>query len=260
MDESTVSWKQSMRDHTIKVCSCGKVQPIPYSATDGRTVIRCKKCGDPVGIISAAETKLLHRMSTIIIEYMERTHPLSTILTNHPTWRTIMTEEQPQSIHEIDSDKILRLLPGHLIFESSEARAVGESCNHRLILQPDGRSARCVLCDGLRTLDDEEVKAISAAQQAGVIFLRWENRLRAMERLQMGGSKKRRRTQEKTKKDPSLSRGVEVQVEVPAGFIPVAEAAIQLKLDPKVLRKQIRKGVYEGAKVGGRVYVRIKVE
>ncbi|KPK91450.1 MAG: hypothetical protein AMJ88_13645 [Anaerolineae bacterium SM23_ 63] len=253
----TVSWKDSLAYHTTLDCECEKVDPKPYSMSDGRLMIRCGSCSSPVGLIPVYEAKLLHRMSTITIEYREATDYLTRLLEKNPTWRMMMTKEQPESIHSIDSDRVIRLLPGHMVFESKAGREGGETCNHRLVLEADERSARCVLCGGTRTLADEEIKAIDAAQQAGVIFLKWEERLKAMENLRTRRSKKRRRTPSK-KGTVGPSEAVETKDAVPEGFVPVAEAAKKIGVDAKTLRKQVRSKVYEGVKVGGRVYVRIR--
>lgn len=256
--EAHLSWTRALDKYTSLSCRCVKPHPSPYSGGDGSTTIRCKTCNQIVGVIPKDVTRALIRYTDIILEYQQNTYMLTNLLQKNLTWRIFMTTAQPQSIHEIDSDKVIRLFPGHLVYESSTKREAGETCNHRLVLKEDGLSARCVLCGGTRKLDEDEILAITAAQKAGVIFLQWRDRLRAMEHLRMGGKKRRKKRVQKGKGKTGPSKAVEARTQVPDGYLPVKEAAEKLEMDAKTLRKQIRRGIYQGVKVGGRVYVDIR--
>lgn len=163
-----------------------------------------------------------------------------------------MTNSQPDSIPDASA---IRMIPGHIIYDSGDAAADGSHCNHRWILNEDERTARCLLCEGERTLTDDELRIIEEAAQAGVVFLRWPERFAAMAKLRAPGRKARRRARKAGTRE---KRGVAEGTSVPDGFVPVKAAAAHLGTDPKRLRKRIRAGEFEAVKVGGRVHVKLK--
>jgi len=163
-----------------------------------------------------------------------------------------------KAVPSIPDPSIIKMLPGHIIYESGEAAASASFCDHRWILDENNK-VRCVLCDGVRELTQKELQVIENSKAAGVQFLRWNERFAALERLAGPKGKRARRKQTRAPRKASskATGGVAQGTVVPEGFIDVKTAAAQLGTDPKRLRKKIRSGHYEGIKVGGRVYVKI---
>jgi hypothetical protein len=192
--------------------------------------------------------------------YLEATVQITRDLFANPTWRCLMiqvadpnAEGDPGSANYPDP-AIIRTILGHIIYETSAAAALGEQCAHRWIIMPNGVDSKCLLCEGVRKLDPQELQIIEAAEQAGVQFLKWPERFA---RLQQPKARRRR---SKSKSGSKATGGVKVGTEIPEGFIPVAEAAALLSTDAKRLRKRIRNGEFEATKVSNRVYVKMEAQ
>lgn len=128
------------------------------------------------------------------------------------------------------------------------------NCPHRWVLENEPpNTARCVLCSGTRTLQEEEIQRIQSAQASGLVFLRWPQRLETSKRP------KARATAIPVDGAPREAKpsAVTVTTEIPEGFIPVGEAAQKLNMDAKKLRKSARSGRVQAIKVGGAVYVKL---
>ena len=194
----------------------------------------------------------LHYETLTTVRYMELTYELRVYQRNHPNQEVFMTDqvEETQILTEL-SPNLIATIPGHIIFNTPQDAADGSNCLHRWIITEDDE-IKCILCEGVRKLTPEELQIMETAEQAGVVFLKWPERFDAMERAR--GSKRRRgrKTGSKT------TGGVKIGTEVPEGFIGVKTAAAKLGTDPKRLRKKIRSGLYEGIKIGGKVFVKLE--
>ena len=160
--------------------------------------------------------------------------------------------ESSNSTELIPDPSLIKVLPGHIAYKDAREAETAQWCAHVWVIH-EGTSARCVLCEGERTLDADEVEVIEKAEQAGVVFLRWPERLGAMMKARSSGKRSRRK-----RTGSSATGGVGVAETVPEGFIAVGVAAEQLGIEAKKLRKLIRSGRYEGKKVGGRVFVKLE--
>lgn len=150
--------------------------------------------------------------------YLEATVQLTRDLFANPTWRCLMVqitspnaEGDPGAINYPDP-AIIRTIPGHIVYTTSEAAALGEQCAHRWIIMANGVDSKCLLCEGIRKLDTQELAIIESAEQAGVQFLKWPERFK---QLQQTRSRKRR---SKSKRSSGSRGGVAVGVEVPRGL------------------------------------------
>lgn len=276
----TSSWLkrelQRLIAQSSRVCLCEDEEPDLVLRGPFPSHIMCAGCWVDFGEVPLADWEHLITRIRISQSYGEATTALRQNQINNPNWRVFMTESQPtdlidlpvpliaklsaseisevSEVEGIPNASAIQMIPGHVVFESGEDAVDGSNCNHRWILNDDNITARCLLCEGERTLTKDELRVIEEAAQAGVVFLKWPERFAAMARLQAPSKKARRRAR---KAKPGESRGVATGATVPEGFIPVKEAAAQLGTDPKRLRKRIRSGEFEATKVGGRVHVKI---
>lgn len=213
--------------------------------------IRCRACKASVGSVPKYAWDLINQRVIVEQTYVEATVRLRDIQRKYPKWRFFMVE---RSNGLIPDPSLIKVLPGHIAYKSPRDAENEQHCAHVWTIS-EGANARCVLCEGERVLDSDEVAVIARAEQAGVVFLRWPERLASMMKARKSGKRSKRRR----KKDGSKATGgVAVGVEVPAGFVAVGVAAEQLGIEAKKLRKMIRSGRYEGTKVGGRVYVKME--
>lgn len=169
--------------------------------------------------------------------------------------------EKPTAAPTPELQSMLSVMPGHIVWSSADAKESGQFCVHRFVIHdnPDNPipEAKCILCGGERRLSEGELEVIEEAAQAGVVFLKWQDRFEELSNLK-GSRRQRRRRARSSSRGPTATGGVKQATEIPAGFIPVKEAAAKLNTEPKKLRRQIRAGHYEGVKVGGKVYVKVE--
>jgi len=248
--------KRRLTPYVQRPCYCPEGPNIGIHGGPVPDII-CIECYRHIGVIPETLWEELQVEIRSIQLYLEATSELSLELLNHPHRRCLMTnivdpniEADPGSLNYPDPS-IIRTIPGHIIYDSAEAAALGSQCAHRWIIMPNGKDAKCLLCEGIRELDPQELSIIESAEQAGVQFLKWPERF---QRIAKTRSRKRRSKSSSSK----ATGGVQVGTDIPEGYIPVKDAAKILGTDPKRLRKRIRSGEFEATKVGNRVYVRVE--
>lgn len=234
-------------EHATPCCESPDLVTIgPYPPS-----IKCRACGQPVGSVPRYAWDLIYQRIIVEMEYVEATVRLRDIQRKYPRWRFFMVE---RSNGLIPDPSLIKVLPGHIAYKSPRDAENEQFCAHVWTIS-EGTNARCVLCEGERVLDADEIAVIEGAEQAGVKFLRWPERLASMMKARKSGKRSKRR---KRKGESKATGGVAVSAEVPPGFIAVGLAAEQLGIPAKKLRKMIRSGRYEGTKVGGRVFVKLE--
>jgi len=274
--------KQLMEDRVELPCLCKEHPRLGLTGEVPPSVI-CRECLKTIGWISADEWPIIKLQMDLTNDYMAATWRLRNLAIEHRDWRIIMTDPTAPSpleshLNQLRSNPaVVQTVPGHILYSTPGDASLGVNCIHRWIISDDSTSppiVKCLLCEGERQLTPEEVAILEHAEAAGVVFLKWPERLSKIRNL-IGGSatapdKTTRRAArraarragglpatERMTTGMNTSNAVESAAAVPAGFISVKDAADKLGIEPKRLRKMIRNHVYEGVKVNGLVYVKL---
>jgi len=250
-----------LRQFVEQSCTC--VHSIYTIGAGAPPEVCCLNCDKILGFVSWAWWEELRAHTELSTLYDAATIKLRAI--QQSTWEVFVLNPQTTVQTALvapntDLATMLKVMPGHIVWETSDAKDSGQFCAHRFVIEEDPEpgaipKARCLLCSGVRELSVSELTVIEEAEQAGVVFLKWQDRFEELSNLKSRGREGRRR-----RRGAHVSKatgGVATQATVPEGYILVKEAAAQLGIAPKKLRRSIRGGMYPGAKVGGRVYCKI---
>lgn len=241
-------------------CNCHYERTIYTLGVGAPPDVRCLNCEAIVGQTSSEWWEDLRMNTELATLYRES---VGFFKVQKPEWEVFILNQQTQTPSVEPNDRLhhmLQMMPGHIVWRTAEAKESGQFCTHRFILVDDPEpnavpKARCLLCRGMRELEDKELQVIEEAEQAGVVFLKWQERFEELSNLKAQGRRGRRKR--KGTRTSKATGGVARGSSVPAGYIGIKAASEILGIEPKKLRRKVRSGAYPATKVGNKVYVKL---